>query len=70
MKTKWTLEDVENEETGTIETTLVRTTDGERDEMGSVGEFVRLFKACQARWAEHGWDIEKLITAVNECPFD
>lgn len=80
MNTKWTLEDVHDPETGAMVPTLIRymskdTADGEgrpmqREEMGSVNDFIRLFKACQRRWSDNGWDIEKLIAAVNQCEFD
>jgi hypothetical protein len=56
---------------GQVQDTLVRKEDGKPDEdWGTVNDFDRLFAACSQRWAEYGWDLEKLITAVRECQFD
>lgn len=50
---------------------LVKKVEGQPDESwGSISEFDRLFNACSTRWSKHGWDLNKLITAVNECEFD
>lgn len=56
---------------GTLVDTLVKyETDKEPEDWTTIEELDRLFEACVRRWNENGWDLEKLITCVNECEFD
>lgn len=71
----FTLEKRQNEDTGAIEDALIKTTtdaEGKTNEEQwlTVPELDRLFDVCSRRWEANGWDLEKLITCVNECEFD
>lgn len=74
MSVKFTLEKVENERTGALEDALVKheTLEGktESEQWCTVNELDRLFEACSRRWEANGWDLEKLMTCVNECDFE
>ena len=75
MSVKFELQKVENSRTGALEDALVKlTTDGlgntEAEQWCTVNELDRLFEACSRRWAENGWDLEKLLQCVSECEFD
>lgn len=72
---KFTLEKRENERNGTLEDAVIKTVVNEKGESTeeqwcTIPELDRLFDVCQRRWADNGWDLEKLMTAVNECSFD
>ena len=74
MSVKFVLNKVENERTGSLEDALVKeVTVGDKTETEqwcTINELDRLFDACSRRWAENGWDLEKLIVAVNESTID
>lgn len=74
-KVAFTLEKRANESTGAIEDALIKTTtqpDGktEEEQWLTVPELDRLFDTCSRRWSANGWDLEKLLTCINECEFD
>lgn len=66
---EWKLEKCDNGNGQQIDT-LVKYTDGVREECGTVDEFVRLFEACSKRWEKYGWDLDKVIQCIAECEFD
>lgn len=75
LKVKFTLEKRENESTGALEDALIKTSTDDKgvsteEQWLTVPELDRLFDVCSRRWQENGWDLEKLITCVNECEFD
>lgn len=76
MGVKFKLEKVENDRTGALEDALIKeTTDAsgvvlDSEQWCTVNELDRLFEACSRRWATNGWDLEKLMVAVNECDFE
>lgn len=50
--------------------TLVKYEDGKKlDIWCDVMELDCLFDTCTRRWPR-GWDLEKLVTCINECEFD
>jgi hypothetical protein len=74
-KVKFALVQKENDRTGQMEDTLVKQTTSdngstEEEQWCTVPELDRLFDACSRRWQANGWDLEKLITCVNECDFE
>jgi len=77
MGVQFTLKKVPNERTGNPEDALIKeTTDDatgkvtESEQWCTVNELDRLFETCARRWPDNGWDLEKLMVAVNECDFD
>jgi hypothetical protein len=42
----------------------------EREIWTTIPDLDRLFDACSKRWDQYGWDLDKLIKAVEECEFD
>lgn len=73
-KVRFALEKRADENTGVEVDTLMKYTDhengtGEGEPWGNVIEFNRLFDVCSRRWPA-GWDLEKVITAVQESDFD
>lgn len=60
-----------SDDNGQISDHIIKKVDGQPDESwGSIPEFDRLFDACSTKWKKHGWDLNKLITCVNECEFE
>lgn len=75
-KVKFTLEKKENERTGAEEDAIIKNNIDDKgavidqEQWCTIPELDRLFDACSRRWKDNGWDLEKLMTCVNECEFD
>lgn len=72
---KFSLKKRQNERTGAIEDAVIKTVIDDKgltteEQWCTISELDRLFDACSRRWADNGWDLEKLMVAVNECGFD
>lgn len=74
MSTTFVVKQVQNERTGALENAVVKetTVNGvtESEQWCTIDELDRLFEACSRRWSVNGWDLEKLMTCVNECDFE
>lgn len=53
-----------------VDTVVCKIEGKEDDDWCSVDDLDRLFEACSKRWSRYGWDLNKLIAAINECDFD
>lgn len=75
FKVSFALEKRADENTGVEVDTLVKYTENENgikdsgEPWGNVMEFDRLFDVCSRRWPR-GWDLNKVMTAIQECDFD
>ncbi|MGZ3742742.1 MAG: hypothetical protein ACXVB1_00130 [Pseudobdellovibrionaceae bacterium] len=58
------------DDNGQMVDTLIRQENGTEEIWTTIPDLNRLFDVCSRRWERHGWDLEKLITCINECEFD
>lgn len=55
---------------GQLVDTIVKYIDNKEDEEWcTIPDLDRLFDSCVSRWGSN-WDLNKLVTCVNECEFD
>lgn len=69
MATRFEIKKIEDENTGSCNDCVVKIVDGKPDEVWcSIAELHTLFTSSVTKWGDN-WDINKIVTAINEANF-